>query len=110
MMAYAPHVVVATSRINLDANASGTPNIDQSLDDFKGETSAILSAASPFICTLVGVNIKELVGLSDSFLRQLQKRIQSEDISSPDTHWPHGVPHRRIQPSWRSPRQHGTVQ
>lgn len=58
---YLPHVVVATTRVYLDTHASGAPDLDEDLDDLKTEARAILNRATPFVGTLVGGVIEELL-------------------------------------------------
>ena len=56
---HTPHIIVSTAGVQLNANVV-TVNFFKCLESFETETSTILDAATPLICTFVGSAVKEL--------------------------------------------------
>ena len=56
-----PHVVVTAAGADLNPNAGRPPDINHCLEALQAESAAVLDRAAPFVGTLVGRRVKELM-------------------------------------------------
>lgn len=61
MTSCAPHVVITAAGVDLDADASRAPDVDESFQALKSELAAVRNRATPFIGAPVGRVVQELV-------------------------------------------------